>query len=238
MEVHIQTLQGLSRSQGKSDPKLELETLHRLEHQLTEQRHELGIQRGALQERCDSLGQSDLNSAVAETSAKLELATQAEQQEALLVHARNHLLQRFQQARSDLSHRYSTPLKHNINQVLQPLLRNPADSCSIRYDPQDGLQQLGLQREGTLFAFDQLSGGTKEQLNAALRIAIADTLKDRHGGCLPLLFDDAFTNTDAQRLQGVLEMLQQAVFRGLQVIVLSCDPEPYTSVANKLIMID
>ncbi|MCP4498782.1 MAG: recombinase RecF, partial [Deltaproteobacteria bacterium] len=104
--------------------------------------------------------------------------------------------------------------------------------------PKDGLQELGLQREGTLFTFQQLSGGMKEQLNAALRIAIADTLKERHGGCLPLLFDDAFTNTDAQRLQGVLKMLEQAVSRGLQIIVLSCDPDPYKSVANKVIMID
>lgn len=238
LKAHIQALQQLDPAQGNSDPKLKLERLDRQEHQLTEQRHELGVQRGALLERCNSLGQSDLHSAVAEASAKLELATQAEQQEALLVSARSHLLQRFQQARSDLSQRYSAPLKHNINQVLQPLLRNPTDSCSIHYDPQDGLQQLGLQREGTLFAFDQLSGGMKEQLNAALRIAIADTLKERHGGCLPLLFDDAFANTDAQRLEGVLEMLQQAVSRGLQVIVLSCDPDPYKSVANKLIMID
>jgi uncharacterized protein YhaN len=78
----------------------------------------------------------------------------------------------------------------------------------------------------------------KEQLNAALRVAIADTLKERHGGCLPLLFDDGFTNTDAQRLQGVLKMLQEAVSRGLQVIVLSCDPDPYKSVADHVIMID
>ena len=238
LKAHIQALQQLNPDQGNSDPKLELERLDRQEHQLTEQRHELGVQRGALLERCDSLGQSDLHSAVAEASSKLELATQAEQQEALLARARSHLLQRFQHARSDLSQRYSTPLKHNINQALQPLLRNPSDSCSIHYDPQDGLQQLGLQREGTLFAFDQLSGGMKEQLNAGLRIAIADTLKERHGGCLPLLFDDAFTNTDAQRIEGVLVMLQQAVSRGLQVIVLSCDPDPYKPVANKMIMID
>ena len=33
-------------------------------------------------------------------------------------------------------------------------------------------------------------------------------------------------------------MLEQAVSRGLQVIVLSCDPDPYKSVANKMIMID
>ena len=238
LEVHIQDLQQPNPTPQHVDPKAELEALDRLEHQLTEQRHELGIQRGALLERCDSLGQADLHSAVAEASAKLDLATQAEQQEALLIRARSHLLQRFEQARSDLSQRYSNPLKRNINLVLQPLLANPNDGCSLSYDPKDGLQELGLQREGTLFTFNQLSGGMKEQLNAALRIAIAETLKERHGGCLPLLFDDAFTNTDAQRLKGVLEMLKLAVSKGLQIVVLSCDPEPYKSIADKVIMID
>ena len=238
LEAHIQDLQQPNPTPQHVDPKAELEALDRLRHQLTEQRHELGIQRGALLERCDSLGQADLHSAVAEASAKLDLATQAEQQEALLIRARSHLLQRFEQARSDLSQRYSNPLKRNINQVLQPLLANPNDGCSLSYDPKDGLQELGLQREGTLFAFNQLSGGMKEQLNAALRIAIAETLKERHGGCLPLLFDDAFTNTDAHRLKGVLEMLKLAVSRGLQIVVLSCDPEPYKSIADKVIMID
>ena len=238
LEAHIQDLQQPNPTPQHVDPKAELEALDRLRHQLTEQRHECGIQRGALLERCDSLGQGDLHSAVAEASAKLDLATQAEQQEALLIRARSHLLQRFEQARSDLSQRYSNPLKRNINQVLQPLLANPNDGCSLSYDPKDGLQELGLQREGTLFAFNQLSGGMKEQLNAALRIAIAETLKERHGGCLPLLFDDAFTNTDAHRLKGVLEMLKLAVSRGLQIVVLSCDPEPYKSIADKVIMID
>ena len=238
LQVNIQELRQTIPSSKNSDPKAELETLDRLEHQLREQRHELGVQRGALLERCESLGQSDLHSAVAEASAKLDLATQAEQQEALLISARSHLLQRFQKARNDLSQRYSNPLKSNINQVLQPLLENPNEGCSLSYDPQDGLKDLSLHREGTLFAFNQLSGGMKEQLNAALRIAIADTLKERHGGCLPLLFDDAFTNTDAQRLQGVLKMLQEAVSRGLQIVVLSCDPEPYKPIANKVIMLD
>ncbi len=57
LEVHIQELQQQTPEQQHLDPKAELETLDHLEHQLTEQRHELGIQRGALLERCDSLGQ-------------------------------------------------------------------------------------------------------------------------------------------------------------------------------------
>ena len=225
-------------TQWHADPSAALETLDRQERQLTEQRHDLGTQRGALLERCESLGRADLHSAVDEASVKLALAEKAEQEEALLIRARSHLLRRFQEARSDLSQRYSSPLKRNIDQILKPLLQNSQEGCSLRYDTREGLQELSLQRDGTLFNFNQLSGGMKEQLNAAVRIAIADTLKEHHGGCLPLLFDDAFTNTDTVRLDGVLNMLQYAVKRGLQVIVLSCDSDPYKSVADKIIMID
>ncbi len=238
LEEHIQVLLLPIPTQWQSDPKAALLTLDRLEQQFNEQRLDLVSRRGALYERCDSLGQSDLHSAVSEASVKLELAEQAEQKEALLVRARSYLLERFQKARSDLSQRYSAPLKNNIDQVLKPLLKDTSQECSLTYDERNGLQKLALLREGTLFEFHQLSGGMKEQLNAAVRIAIADTLKERHDGCVPLLFDDAFTNTDAKRLHGVLAMLQKAVQRGLQVIILSCDPEPYKAIANKVIMID
>ena len=66
--------------------------------------------------------------------------------------------------------------------------------------------------------FAQLSGGLKEQLNAAVRMAIAHTLSEVYDGCLPLLFDDAFTNTDPVRLD-VKSMLRQAVDLGLQVVL-------------------
>ena len=75
----------------------------------------------------------------------------------------------------------------------------------------------------------------REQLNAALRLALADTLRTGHDGCLPVLFDDAFSNTDPARLQAVLSMLRQAADDGLQVVVLSCDGTPYRAVADAVV---
>ena len=46
-----------------------------------------------------------------------------------------------------------------------------------------------------------------------------------HDGTLPVLFDDAFANSDPERQAGVFRMLQQAADQGLQVILLTCDPE-------------
>ena len=94
------------------------------------------------------------------------------------------------------------------------------------------------QRKYQLYEFDQLSGGMKEQLTAALRLSMADVLKSQHDGCLPLVFDDAFTNSDPQRVGVVKKMLKSAVDQGLQVILLTCDPEAYEEFADKYISLD
>jgi ABC-type Mn2+/Zn2+ transport system ATPase subunit len=41
---------------------------------------------------------------------------------------------------------------------------------------------------------------------------------------LPVLFDDAFTNVDPSRWPALNAMLQRARERGVQVLLLSCDP--------------
>ena len=75
----------------------------------------------------------------------------------------------------------------------------------------------------------------REQLAAALRLSMADVLKEAHNGCLPLVFDDAFTNSDPERIDLVKRMLSTAVDRGLQVILLTCDPAAYGSFAEQVV---
>jgi len=72
--------------------------------------------------------------------------------------------------------------------------------------------------------FQDLSGGTRELLAAALRLAIAEVLAPAYDGVLPVLFDDAFTNVDPSRWPALNAMLQRARGRGVQVLLLSCDP--------------
>ncbi|MFM8259960.1 MAG: hypothetical protein ACKN83_09085 [Vulcanococcus sp.] len=40
-----------------------------------------------------------------------------------------------------------------------------------------------------------------------------------------MLFDDAFANSDPERQAGVYRMLMQAADQGLQVLLLTCDPD-------------
>lgn len=87
---------------------------------------------------------------------------------------------------------------------------------------------IELTRPGTpTFAFETLSGGAKEQVAAALRLAMAEILAANHDGCLPMVFDDAFAYADDDRIQSLQAMLDLAASRGLQVIVLTCTPGAY-----------
>ena len=219
------------------DAERQLTSLEQQEHNLSRRREDLNREQGSLLERCDRLGRSDLHALVEERAAARDLAIRAEQQETLVAEARQLLLRRFQEARRDLSRRYSMPLRQSINRFMAPLLLEASDDCELNVDPTEGLNTLRLQRSGRSFDFAQLSGGMKEQFNAALRLAMADTLRSSHDGCLPLLFDDAFTNTDPKRLVLVLAMLRQAVDLGLQVVVLSCDPDPYREIADACVML-
>lgn len=101
--------------------------------------------------------------------------------------------------------------------------------------------------------FDTLSAGTREQVAAAVRLAMAEVLAQSYGGatrsgesasetantganatargdgCLPLVFDDAFAYSDPERVKTLQRMLDLGAERGLQIIVLSCTPADYAS---------
>ena len=49
------------------------------------------------------------------------------------------------------------------------------------------------------------------------------------------MFDDAFTNSDPERVQIVKQMLGMAADRGLQVILLTCDPAAYGSFSDAVV---
>jgi DNA repair exonuclease SbcCD ATPase subunit len=83
--------------------------------------------------------------------------------------------------------------------------------------------------------FEYLSGGAKEQISAAARLAIAEVLASNSEDGLPLVFDDAFSFTDSNRLEALPFMLEHAIEAGLQIIIASCNPLPYARLGAKTI---
>ncbi len=199
--------------------------------QLEEECRGLTAELGAARQRVASLSAGDPHAALERARAVAEEAAEELATLERLVAAQQLLRDLFGAARADLSQRYSAPLARAVEHYLAPLLP-PGAACRLEYDATKGFCGLRLRRDGEAYAFAELSGGMREQLAAALRLAMADVLRGGHDGCLPLIFDDAFTNSDPQRIEVVKRMLAMAVERGLQVIVLSCDPEAYGDVAG------
>jgi DNA repair exonuclease SbcCD ATPase subunit len=189
--------------------------------------------KGHNEQLCFSLSATDPAAEVEQCQASLETA-QAEwnrlQQQA---EAWQYLQQLFHQARSALADRYSAPLSQAIDRYLQ-CLGITGQQSQLSFDPKAGFGGLQLLQNGQGFAFEQLSGGMREQFAAALRLAMAEVLQPAYDNCLPLVFDDAFTNSDPDRLTGLGRMLEHGATAGIQIIVLSCNPTDYTELARRL----
>lgn len=209
-------------------PEVLIPRLERQEATLRNQQQQWLNEEGQLQERRRSISSKDPVTALEKAQAALGQAQEQWEHQQQLGTALLLLKERFRQAQADLSSRYTEPLAQAISSYLAPLHPDrQGPVCQMRYSRDAGLQGLQLWRGQTMYDFAQLSGGMREQLGAALRLSMADVLKDRHDHCLPLIFDDAFTNTDPERIPMVSRMLNTAVAHGLQVILLTCDPQAY-----------
>ncbi len=208
-------------------PEVLIPRLERQEATLQSQQQQRLSEKGELQGR-RSISSEDPVTALEKAQAAMAQAQEQWEHQQQLGEALLLLKERFRQAQEDLSSRYTEPLAQAVSSYLAPLHPDRQDPiCQMHYSRDAGLQGLQLWRGQTMYDFAQLSGGMREQLGAALRLSMADVLKDRHDHCLPLIFDDAFTNTDPERIPMVSGMLNTAVAHGLQVILLTCDPQAY-----------
>ena len=233
-EAELNQLNAERAALASQDAEREQKRLQEQIEALTRRQEELLDQRGAAKQRCDSISSQDPFAAVEQARLQLETAEADHGQLVRLTQAHQLLQQLFQEAQADLSSRYSEPLARAIGDYLKPLVPD-GQAARLSYDQSKGFQSLQLRRGQEFYDFEALSGGMREQLAAALRLSMADVLKEAHDGCLPLVFDDAFTNSDPERIDLVKRMLSTAVDRGLQVILLTCDPAAYGSFAEQVV---
>ncbi len=189
--------------------------------------------RGQNEQRCLTLSSDDPTALVQHRQAAWESAQADLEALELQTQALQMLQNLFHQSRQDFSQRYSEPLEQAIGPYLH-YLQNGRHQASLDFDPKSGFGNFELQQGPHRFGFEQLSGGMREQLAAALRLAIAEVLQPAYDDCLPLIFDDAFTNSDQQRLQALQKMLRRGANHGMQLILLSCNPNDYRLLAAEL----
>jgi DNA repair exonuclease SbcCD ATPase subunit len=202
--------------------------------QLEADKENLLTNRGQQEQICRSLGAREPALEVEQQQAELEQAQAERQALERSTGALQLLLQAFAEAQQQSASHYCLPLQAALQGYLDALGLDPGTSAPLRFAPQQGFSALQLQRQQQRFDFGQLSGGMREQLAAALRLALAELLLGAYDGCLPLVLDDAFSNSDPQRQAGVLRMLQRGVRQGVQVLLFSCTPAAFEPLAARL----
>lgn len=175
--------------------------------------------------RLQGNGKVDLQAGLEQKQAELESCLGEQERLKTEAGVLTHLLRLLEEEQNAMATQYTAPLTERIGRYLAHVFPE-APTASLSYDAKRGFQELQWRR-GTeaLFGFDVLSTGAREQFAAALRITMAEVLAEAYDGTLPVLFDDAFSNSDPERQAGVYRMLQQAADQGLQIIMLTCDPE-------------
>ncbi|WP_191964760.1 AAA family ATPase [Synechococcus sp. RSCCF101] len=192
---------------------------------MQEQQRQAEAARIRAESRLQGNGSRDLQAEREQKQAQLEACGQEQQRLETEANVLSLLRRLLEEERNAMASRYTAPISERISAYLAPVFAE-VPRADLSYDARNGFGDLGWRRGGeAAFPFAVLSTGAREQFAAALRLAMAEVLAEAYEGCLPLVFDDAFAACDPERQQGVHRMLRQAADRGLQVIVLSCDPE-------------
>ncbi len=185
--------------------------------------------KAAAQATLEHAGGIDLHTQLATAQAEVSSAEHEQVAAAREAAAIQRLHERFATLARERADRIAAPLRQRIEEYLCVMF-GQGTTVSLAFDDQQGVHDLSITRPGAgghRFSFHELSGGTREQVAAALRLAMAEILAASFDGSLPIVFDDAFTNSDPSRIAMLQRMLDLAASRGLQVIVVSCNPQEY-----------
>ena len=178
-------------------------------------------------------GTTDPREDLARATARLRLAAAERARAIREADAIKLLAELFGEKKREVESQFVAPLTRRVTDYLE-LLYGDGTKVDVGYE-NGRFSRLMLSRPGVgnaVFEFSQLSSGTKEQAAAAFRLAMAEVLAEDHNGSLPVIFDDAFVNTDADRQRALQRLLDLAAARGLQVVVLSCRPENYATLGG------
>lgn len=208
--------------------------LERAINNLRSQRQDAETAREVAREKLRREGTNDPRDDLARATVRRRLAAAALTTAQREAEATKLLMRLFQEQKQAVEGQFVAPLSSRVADYLRTVL-GPDTAIDIGYSAGQ-FRGLSVARGGfgnVTWDFAQLSGGTREQVGAAFRLAMAEILAEDHGGTLPVIFDDAFTNTDTRRRRHLQRLLDLAADRGLQVIVFSCTPDDYAGLGAR-----
>ena len=218
--------------------KADVERLQRVRTEqsnlLAQSRERAAAARGTLTADGVSDPAADLSSATRQLEQARQWATEQHRHASAIA----LLDQLFQEEQRHLSTQFTRPLAERLNGYLRCLFGPRAEAqVDLHQGEFQGLRLLRPEEGPAPLPFDVLSGGAREQVAAALRLAVAELLASGGDGCLPVVFDDAFAFSDSNRVRGMHRMLDLAARQGLQILVMTCHPAHYTGLGARQILL-
>jgi uncharacterized protein YhaN len=122
-------------------------------------------------------------------------------------------------------------IPEQVAETAASILRNIAGTRFQTIRLSSGLLPVGVSPTSvnTAVPLSDLSGGEKEQVDFSVRLALGKQLAGSERQLLVL--DDSMTKTDPVRFEHILQMLQESTDQ-LQILILTCNPERYKSLAG------
>jgi len=216
----------LNPEEARSTKNMKLSALNKLPNRIADQRTISDQNRGILKGIASNDPKAHLESKVsALETAQAEFDRLRNYADAIKL-----LADTFQETQKEMNNAYTAPLVDKISSYAAIIFGRGA---KVEMD-QDGdvfsEPLLIRSREaGAALPFSALSGGAKELMASAMRLAMAEVLSARHGGKLPVVMDDTFSFVDKENVNHVHRMLSHASRNGLQVILLTHDPDSFTA---------
>jgi len=142
--------------------------------------------------------------------------------EELHVNAINLLHETLEQCRTEALAGVAGPVEAAATRMLQRIAGEKLGSLRFgkAFEPAHVLPEIS----GASVSLDSVSGGEREQIYLATRLALAEVLtKDERQ---LVVLDDVLTATDAARLARIMTILEEAT-QNLQILILTCHPERY-----------
>lgn len=165
-----------------------------------------------------------------EVEGKLETA----RSHAETVQAEVKVLQRLDAALSEAQKQAHDAYIGPIRNELRPLLSMVLPGAELTLDA-DSVLPTGLSRPEGEDSYDQLSGGTQEQIALLVRLAFARLLT-KSGTPAPIILDDAIVYTDDDRIERMFNALTRQA-GDMQIIVLSCRQKVFRGLGGQTLTI-
>jgi DNA repair exonuclease SbcCD ATPase subunit len=213
-------------SHFQDDPRLLAERLEKQQNAIQDQASNALESLKKEEGRLEQLATTGPYSALSQVEEQIaELKSQIDSEE-LRINAIRLLRDTVHHCKANLLSDLRKPVEESATRMIQRIAGTRLGNVQLadRFQPQAVTPRMASS-EVTLL---DLSGGEKEQVHLAVRLALAEVLagNDRRF----LVLDDILTATDTGRLARILSILEEAAQR-LQLFILTCHPERYRGLA-------